>query len=332
MRCLLMEFCVQTYYKKEDLPPIEDVNFFHYASSFNWNENISYYKPLMLVVFEDEKPVAAMFALTMRINRFLYGSFFKRCYISQQPSFFEEYLPQIEIFDLLMKGLVKEVGGKVFFIEYRNISSAIFGYKGFRDNGFYSVKWISIKNSLQRKRTIWNQMSVMRKNQINKARRKGIAIEELTSAEKLPEIYKLVEEAKNWKITRRFPPYQYFENFYKYYILEGKGKILITRYHDKIIGGIILGFEQEKVYCLYYWGKDKTYQTIHPSVFTIYSAMEMAEENGYQSFDFMDAGFLNKRTGRPRFLLQFGGKQQASRRWYRINWQWLNFFANKIYD
>lgn len=327
-----MNYRVQTYYQKDDLPPIKDVKFFHYASSFQWNENISYYKPLMLVVLDGEKPIAAMFALIMRINRFLYGSFFKRCYISQQPSFFEENLPQIEIFNLLMKKLVKEVGGKVFFIEYRNIGNAIFGYKGFRDNGFYSIKWINIKNTLQRKRNIWNQISLTRKNQTLKADRKGVKIEELTSPDKLPEIYKLVEKAKNWKITRRFPPYRYFENFFKYYVLQGKGKIFITRYNDKIIGGIILGFEQETVYCLYYWGKDKSYKILHPSVFSIYYAMNWAEKNGYRFFDFMDAGFLNKRAGRPRFLLQFGGKQQASRRWYRINWQWLNFFANKIYD
>ncbi len=327
-----MNYRVQVYYNKEDLPQLPDVNFFHYSSSFNWNEGISYYKSVMFVVFDGDKPVAAMYAWITRINRFLYGSFFKRCYISQQPSFFEENLPQIEIFDMLMKNLVSEVGRKVFFIEYRNIGSAIFGYKGFRDNGFYSIKWTDIKNTLQKKRNVWNQMTIKRKNQIQRAKNKGVFVEELTSPEKLPEIYKLIEEAKNWKVTRRFPPYRLFENFFKYYISEGKVKIFITQYHGKIIGGIFLGFEKKNAICLYYWGKDKSYQFLTPSVFTIYSAMEFAEKNGYHTFDFMDAGFLNKHSKHSRFLLKFGGKQQASRRWFRINWSWLNFFANKIYD
>ena len=327
-----MEYQVKTYYKKEDVPPLADVKFFHYVSSFDWNKNISYYTPLMLVVFRGDKPVASMFALIMRINRFLYGSVFKRCYISQQPAFFDNDADKIEIFDLLISSLVKEVENKVFFIEYRNINDAVFGYKGFRENGFYSVKWINVRNSLQRKRKIWDQLSATRKNQVNKARRKGVTIEELTSYDKLREIYKLITKSKNWKISNKFPPYQYFVNFFHDYISEGKGKILISRYNEKIIGGIILGFEQKTVYVLYFWGKEKSHKTYYPTVFTLYSAMEMAEKEGYEFFDFMDSGYLNINAGKPRFLLQFGGKPKATRRWYRFNWRLLNFFAKKIYD
>ncbi|HCF81128.1 MAG TPA: hypothetical protein DER39_05430, partial [Porphyromonadaceae bacterium] len=176
-----MEYQVKIYGKKEDLPPLNDVKFFHYVSSFDWNQNISFYRPMMLIVFCDEKPIASMFALIMRINRLMYGSVFKRCYISQQPSFYEENVNKIEIFNLLISSLVKEVENKVFFIEYRNLNDAVFGYKGFRENGFYSAKWINVRNSLQRKRKIWDQLSSTRKNQVNKARRKGVVVEELTS-------------------------------------------------------------------------------------------------------------------------------------------------------
>ena len=329
-----MAYEIKTYYRKEDIPvSLEDMRFFHYVSSFDWHKDISYYQPLMLVVFDDdERPVATMFALIMRINRFLHGSFFKRCHISQQPAFFEEDLPQIEIFDQLITHLVKEVQNKVYFIRYDNLGSAIFGYKGFRENKFYSVKWINVRNSLQRKRKIWDQLSSARKNQVNKAVRKGVALEELTSEEKLPELYALIEKTKNWKVTNKFPPYQYFENFFHYYVKQGKGKILFARYHNKIIGGIILGFEKETAYCLYYWSKSKSYKNLYPSIFTIYSAMQLAEDKGFLYFDFMDSGFLNEHAGKSRFLLQFGGKQQATRRWYRFNWKILNFFANKIYD
>ena len=114
-----MNYQVKTYYRKEEIPPLNDVKFFHYVSSFDWNRNISFYRPLMLVVFCGEKPVAAMFALIMRINRLLYGSIFRRCYISQQPSFYDEKANKIAVFDLLISSLVKEVENKVFFIEYR---------------------------------------------------------------------------------------------------------------------------------------------------------------------------------------------------------------------
>ena len=328
-----MEYSVSIFYNKEDLPMMDDSNFFHYNSSFDWYNSTPTYKPFMLVAFKEALPVAAMFAVIVRRNRYLRGSLFKRCFISQQPSFFDENISKIDLFHILISHLVDEVKNKVFLVRYDTLGSSIFGYKGFRENRFYSVKWINVKNSLQRKRNIWEQLSTTRRNQVKKAIKKGVKIEEFTSKNNLPEIYKLIEDTNNKKITHRFPPYKYFENFFHHYILKGKGKIIIARYQNKIIGGAVLGFEgKENVYCLYYWGKSKRFKTLYPTIFTLYSAMQLAEDNGYEFFDYMDVGFLNTNAGRTRFLLQFGGKQTATRRWYRYNWGLLNFFANKIYD
>lgn len=328
-----MNCSVNIYYNKEDLPVMDDKNFFHYLSSFDWYDGTPTYKPFMLVAFKNEQPIAAMFAIIVRRNRYLYGKYFKRCFISQQPLFFDESISKIDLFNILITRLVEEVKNKVFLVRYDTLGSSIFGYKGFRENRFYSIKWINVRNSLQRKRKIWDQLSTTRRNQVSKSLRKGVKNEEFTSEKSLPEIYKLIEDTNNKKITHRFPPYQYFENFYHNYILKGKGMILLTRYQNKIIGGAVLGFEaNETVYCLYYWGKSKRYNHLYPTIFTLYSAMQLAEDKGFKYFDYMDVGFLNKNAGRSRFLLQFGGKQIATRRWYRYNWGLLNFFANKIYD
>lgn len=328
-----MGFSVKTYYRKEDLPPLEELNLFHSPSSFDWYANIPAYTPLMVIAFEDGKPAASMFAVIVRINHVLRGKLFKRCFITQQPAFYDNKLPKIELFDVLITHLVKEVHNRVFLIRYENLANAIFGYKGFRENGFYSVKWINIRNSLQRKRKIWDQLSKSRKNQVNKALKKGVTMEDLNTEGNLPEIYALIKETNNKKIAHRFPPYQYFENFFRFYVQNGRGKILLTRYQGRIIGGAILGFEnKETAYCLYYWGKSKRYKLLYPTIFTLYQAMRLCEDSGYRYFDFMDVGFLNQKTGKTRFLLQFGGKQKATRRWYRINWGLLNFFANQIYD
>lgn len=329
----MTEYAVNVYYKKEDLPELKDINFFHYTSSFDWYSNSPAYTPLMIVAFDNNKPIASVFAVIIRRNSFLRGSFFKRCIVSQQPSFYDDSFSKIDLFNSLIRQLVNEVKNKVFLIRYDRINSTVFGYKGFRENGFYSTKWINIRNSLQRKRSIWDQLSTTRKNQVNKAIRKGVKLEEFNSEDNLLEIYKLIETTNNKKISHRFPPYKYFENFYRFYILKGKGTILLTRFQNKIIGGVILGFEDKKTaYCLYYWGKSNRYKTIYPTIFTLYSAMKLAEDKGFKYFDYMDVGYINKNAGRPRFLLQFGGKQSATRRWYRYNWGILNFLAYKFYD
>ena len=179
-----MAYKLKTYYKKEDLPPLEDVNFFHYASSFDLYKKMPGYRPLMIVAFDEDKPVACMFALIKRLHRFLFGPLFKKCYVSQKPSFFSDDIPQEEIFHDLVKTLLHEVRHKVFFIQFRNLDDPIFGYKAFRDHGFYSIKWIS-KNSLPEKKKIWDQL-LPYENQVNKAKRKGVTVEELSSEKELP--------------------------------------------------------------------------------------------------------------------------------------------------
>lgn len=328
-----MDYRLQVYYKKEDLPHLDDVSFFHNACAFDLYKNASYYTPLMVVCFQNNIPIASLFAHISRINRILNSSIFKRCYVNQKPAYYKEDLPEEDVFCKLMNALMKELKHRVFYIEVRNLGDPIFGYKAFRDNHFFSIKWIDIRNSLQRKRNIWNQLSGTRRNQVNKAKRKGVYIEEITKQEELSEIYKLIGKNLCWKFSHRFPPYTYFENFFHSYIQKGKGKIFITKYQDKIIGGIIIGlYNKETAYSLYYWGKAKTHKNLYPTIYTIWSAMTYAEKQGYEYFDFMDCGYLHENAGKPRFILQFGGKQHASRRWYKFNWGWINYFAAKFYD
>lgn len=328
-----MNYKLKVYYKKEDLPHLDEVSFFHSASTFDLYKNVPNYTPLMVVCFLNNEPVASLFAHIMRINRFLNTSIFKRCYVSQQPAYYNENLPKEAIFCELLNTLMKELKHRVFYTEVRNLGDPIFGYKAFRDNCFFSSKWINIKNSLQRKRNIWNQLSRSRKSQVNKARRKGVYTEELTNEVELAEIYELIDKNIHWKFSHRFPPFSYIENFYHSFILKGKGKIFITKYEGKAIGGIILGLNNNKTaYSLYYWGKTRTYKNLNPTIYTIWHAMTYAEEHDYEFFDFMDCGYLHEKAGKPRFILQFGGKQHATRRWYKFNWSWINYIAAKFHE
>ena len=328
-----MDYRLKVFYKKEDLPHLDDVSFFHNSCSFDLYKNVSYYTPLMVICFKDDEPIASLFGHIIRINRFLNSSIFRRCYVSQKPAYYKEDLPEEEVFCKLMNTLMKELKHRVFYIEVRHLGDPIFGYKAFRDNNFFSIKWINIKNSLQRKRNIWNQLSRTRRNQVNKAKKRGVYIEELTTETELIDIYNLIDKNIRWKFSHRFPPCTYFENFFHSFIEHGKGKIFITKYEDKIIGGMVIGLHNnENAYSLYYWGKTKTYKNLFPTIYTIWYAMTYAEENGYKYFDFMDSGYLHENAGKPRFILQFGGKQHATRRWYRFNWDWINYFAAKYYD
>ena len=151
--------------------------------------------------------------------------------------------------------------------------------------------------------------------------------------EELATIYDSIDKNLHWKFSHRFPPYTYISNFFHLFIEQGKGKFFITKYQDKVIGGIIIGLHNNKyAYSLYYWGKTQTYKNLYPNIYTIWYAMTYAEENEYKYFDFMDCGYIHEKSGKPRFILQFGGKQHATRRWYKFNWNWINWLASKFYE
>ena len=96
---------------------------------------------------------------------------------------------------------------------------------------------------------------------------------------------------------------------------------------------MIIGLHKNKIaYNLYYWGRTKTHKNLYPTIYTIWCVKSYLEELGYEYFDFMDCGYLHEKAGNPRFILQFGGKQHATRRWYKFDWNWINFIAAKFHD
>ena len=56
-----------------------------------------------------------------------------------------------------------------------------------------------------------------------------------------------------------------------------------------------------------------------------------AVEDGIANALFMDVGLPFRKHGYRDFVLQFGGKQSSSRRWFRVRWKWLNKVLCKIY-
>ena len=104
---------VKTYYRKEELPPWKRAVFFIRPPDSTWYSNSPAYKPLMLVAFDADRPVAALFAVITALTAFS-GKLFQRCFITQQPQFFEKNLSQIDVFEKLITHLVEEVKIRYF--------------------------------------------------------------------------------------------------------------------------------------------------------------------------------------------------------------------------
>jgi hypothetical protein len=65
---------------------------------------------------------------------------------------------------------------------------------------------------------------------------------------------------------------------------------------------------------------------------SVWAAIEDAHKRGIPHFEFAVSGApLRNNTGFRNFILNFGGKQVSTIRWYRYRWMWINKILRKIY-
>ena len=82
-----------------------------------------------------------------------------------------------ELFGLMLEHLTSEVLQECFLIEFRNLPTALFGFKHFRRNGYFPVNWIRVYNSLH-SLSPEERLENKRKQQVNRALKYGITLQE----------------------------------------------------------------------------------------------------------------------------------------------------------
>jgi len=328
-----MNIEVKIYFNIEELPTLPVEQYENCVDLFLLYKDIPYYKPFLLIAFSEGKPVASLFSYIMRINRFFGGSFFKRCYINQPPTFFyAENADVDEIFKELITKWYSFAKRQAFYLEVHNLESTTLGYGIFRKFHFISTKKINIKVQINEEIPVWNKLSLRKRAQVLKSQRIGLIIEELSTEEELRILYNYFEKYNNWKFVHQLPPYKYFENFYHQMTVRNKGNIFLTLYKNKIIGGNIVALKNDTITNLFDWSHSKRYAKLHPSTFSLWNLVEYGEKNGYKTIDFLESGHFNQKTGRVKKLINMGGIEKATRRWYRFNWKVINYFMSKMYN
>jgi lipid II:glycine glycyltransferase (peptidoglycan interpeptide bridge formation enzyme) len=87
------------------------------------------------------------------------------------------------------------------------------------------------------------------------------------------------------------------------------GKYFVVIFDDEIIGGIMCPILQNKcIYELYVCGLDEKYKYQYPSVLSTWAAIQYANKNNIDLFDFMGAGRIDSSYGVREFKSKFGGR------------------------
>lgn len=256
--------------------------------------------------------------------------FIRETYVYGTGEYFSSRYKREEIFNEMLSYFTSRLGNDSFLIEFRNLEEPLFGYKYFRKNHYFPVKWLRVRNSIHHA-TIDKWMSPSRKRQIARGLQNGATMETAKSTEEVTEFFKMLKKYYSHKIYRYLPDLNFFLHLQAHPEQQHYGNIFLIRYKHKIIGGAVCLYSGDTAYLIFSGGMRKSYAPQYPGVLAVWKAMIHARQLGFKHFEFMDAGLPFRKFGYRDFILRFGGKQLSSRRWFKVKWNWLNRLLIRLY-
>lgn len=323
----MSNYTVNLYSHGDTLPEMPAENFFHSPELFHIVENSPGQNPYMAVVTDEKgNHIAHLLAFDRRrktwIPPYLYTQ--GRIYGEGEYSTDEN---REEVFGLMLHVITKKLRHKLcFFIEFSDLSRKMFGYRWFRNEGYFPLNWQEVHNSLHSMPPEQRLTQKMR-DRIKKIYGMGVETREAETDEEVHEFYKLLDGFYRLKMRRIVPTEDHVKQLYN----SNNARIFVTVYKGKIIGGSVCVFSEGNAYLWYLASKRKSHPLLHPNTMTIWYAIQWSWKHNYAHFFFLDVGLpLHKNLFRD-FILSFGGKPVAKYRWFRFSVKWVNKLLGYIY-
>ena len=327
-----MPLKLTTYYRGSLIPELPGTNTFHSTELFRIYEATPGYTPLLIVASEAGKPIAKLLAAIRKSVRLFPPGIIKRCEVYGTGEYFDNQVDRETIFSDMLQRLTDEALREAFLIEFRNLDNAKFGYKVFRENHYFAINWLRVRNSLHLVAQAEEWFSPSRIRQIKKGLKNGAKVREAHTAKEIRDFAHMLHKVYSAKIRRHFPSKDFFQQLEKQMMRSRQSRIFIVTYKDKIIGGSACIYSDESAYLWFSGGMRKTYALQYPGILAVWYALHDAKQRGYHHLEFMDVGLPFRKHGYREFVLRFGGKQISTRRWFRFKWEWLNRMLIKMYE
>lgn len=327
-----MPLKLTTYYSGSMVPELPGTNTFHSTELFRIYEATPGYAPVLIVASIDDKPIAKLLAVLRKSVRMFPPGIIKRCEIYGTGEYFDDTLDKEAIFSDILERLTNEALRNSFLIEFRNLENATFGYKSFRENSYFAVNWLRVRNSLHNIEKVEERFSPSRIRQIKKGLKNGAQVREVQTKEETHDFARMLHHNYSSKIRRHFPNIKFFQLLESHLMTKQQSKIFIVTFKEKIIGGSACIYSDDSAYLWFSGGMRKTYALQYPGILAVWKALDDAKQRGFRHVEFMDVGLPFRKHGYREFVLRFGGKQSSTRRWFRFRWDWLNRVLIKIYE
>lgn len=323
----MSENVIRIYSSGDTLPAdLSTENFFHSPQLFTLCQQTPRHKPYMAVIEDSNGRVMAQMLAIVRYRSSWFPPYlYRHCRIMGEGVYSADTQKEA-LFNHLLTALTSKLGPHMLYVEVSHLSHKMFGYKDFRDNRYFPVRWMSIHNSLH-SRTPEERITPRMQRRIDTAYRRGVVTDEVSTEQDFAEFMKLLKH-HNWLKPKRFVP---ADKFFTGIKEQGNGRLFLTRYHDHVVGCSAVVYSNRQAYLWYAAYKRKTYALVHPDVLTVWHAIKDAHQRGYQHIFFMDVGLPFRKNKFRDFILRFGGKPVSTYRWFRCSIKWINSLLSWIY-
>lgn len=304
----------------DSLPPLPAASFFHSPELFHIVGNSSGQTPYMLVVTDDSGTVMANMLAILRRRLTWFPPFIYTQGRVYGEGVYANSKDRDALFGLMVHELASKLRKKLcLYIEFSNLSRKMFGYRVLRNEGFFPVSWQEVHNSLH-SLAPEERLSQKMRERIQKSYSQGVETREAASDEEIHSFYKLLKGFYRLKPRRYIPNEDHFLQLGK----SENGRVFITLYKGKIIGGSACVFSEGNAYMWYLASRRKRFRRLHPDAVSVWKAIDWAWKHNYAHIFFLDVGLpfpfmqINKNPFRE-FILSFGGKPVSKYRWFCLN-------------
>lgn len=327
-----MPLKLTTYSRGKDIPELPGENIFHSRQMFLLYEAVKGYNPILIVATDDGIVVGKILGVIRRNTRLIPAWVARRCEIMGTGEYFGDNTDKEFVFGEILAHLTKEALRHSAVITFRNLQHNMFGYKYFRQNRYFGVNWLRVRNSLHDIDAVETRFSPSRIRQIKKGIQNGALVSETDSMDEIREFSRMLQKIYASRLRKYFPSFDFFKKMCEQLVNDKLAKIFVVRYKGKIIGGSVCVYSASNAYLWFSGGMRKSYVKQYPGVLAVWQALRDAYENGYRHLEFMDVGLPFRKHGYREFVLRFGGKQSSTRRWFRFRWNLLNNLMIRIYS
>ncbi len=303
-------------------------NFFHSPALFAMSQLTPKHKPYMITVEDEGHGVVAQMLALVRYRSSLFPPYFyMHCHVLGEGVYSNLTADSpTSLFGMMLQALCTRLNNHVLYLEVSNLSQKMFGYREFRENKFFPVRWMSIHNSLHSKEPS-ERLLPTTKEHIATAYKRGVVTKEIETEAEFAAFSKLLRH-HNWFKPRRYVPH---DAFFRQIRESGNGRLCVTSFKGRVIGCSAVVFSQRQAYLWYSAFRRKSFAWLHPDDVTIWHAIESAYQQGYEHIYFMDVGLPFSKNPFREFILSFGGKPVSTYRWFRCPIRWINAVLTWIY-